>query len=122
MNNNKALSDLYPFLNENKKGVNTELLLASIQEKVADSINAKQAFFQKNKTSFFLAKQSNCRKKICALPTSFATAVIVAISAVRLVKLRAFLPVVTGCINSVVICAASQDEPPFPMANKCPFC
>jgi hypothetical protein len=25
MNNNKALSDLYPFLNENKKGVNTEL-------------------------------------------------------------------------------------------------
>jgi D-sedoheptulose 7-phosphate isomerase len=48
MNNNKALSDLYPFLNENKKGVNTELLLASIQEKVADSINAKQAFFQKN--------------------------------------------------------------------------
>jgi hypothetical protein len=35
MNNNKALSDLYPFLNENKKGVNTELLLASIQEKVS---------------------------------------------------------------------------------------
>jgi hypothetical protein len=26
--------------------------------------------------------------------------------------------VVTGCINSVVICAASQDEPPFPMADN----
>jgi hypothetical protein len=38
MNNNKALSDLKPFVNENKKGVNTELLLATIQDKVADRI------------------------------------------------------------------------------------
>ncbi|CAC9460565.1 D-sedoheptulose-7-phosphate isomerase [bacterium endosymbiont of Bathymodiolus sp. 5 South] len=57
MNNNKALSDLYPFLNENKKGVNTELLLASIQEKVADSINAKQAFFQKNEHKILRSAQ-----------------------------------------------------------------
>jgi hypothetical protein len=42
---------------ENKKGVNTELLLASIQEKVADSINAKQAFFQKNEHKILRSAQ-----------------------------------------------------------------
>ncbi len=48
MANNTTLSGLYPFLNDNKKDTNTELLLHSIREKVDDSIKAKQTFFQNN--------------------------------------------------------------------------
>jgi len=48
MDNNKTLSGLYPFLDENKKDISTEFLLSSIHEKVADSIKAKQTFFQNN--------------------------------------------------------------------------
>jgi hypothetical protein len=77
---------------------------------------------RKNDVLIGFSTSGNSKSLIKAFAQAKETAVIVAISAVRLVKLRAFLPVVTGCINSVVICAASQDEPPFPMANKCPFC
>jgi D-sedoheptulose 7-phosphate isomerase len=48
MDNNKTLSGLYPFLDENKEDISTEFLLSSIHEKVADSIKAKQIFFQNN--------------------------------------------------------------------------
>jgi D-sedoheptulose 7-phosphate isomerase len=57
MDNNKTLSGLYPFLDKNKKEVNTELLLSSIHKKVADSVKAKQDFFQKNDRKILQAAQ-----------------------------------------------------------------
>ena len=53
-------------------------------------------------------------------PTSLPTAVIIAMSAARLIAVSAGRPAVTGCRNSTAKCAASQLEPPLPMLNSRP--
>ncbi len=54
---NNTLSNLYPFLTTDKKQANSALLLTSIQQKLADSLHAKQAFFDKNQHKLLQAAQ-----------------------------------------------------------------
>ena len=60
------------------------------------------------------------RTNTCSKPTSLPTAVIIAMSATRLIAASAGRPAVIGCTNSTATCDASQLEPPLPIENSRP--